>query len=91
MTLEMVAWIPRQGLTDLEGHLAAEIGHHLEDHPVAEIGHHPGAVEVATPEAAVAMQIGSGTWVLTTVSSTSSNASDRISETLRGRSPGCRP
>ena len=91
MILVMVAGVPRRGLTDLEDHLAVEIGHHPEDHPVAEIGHHPGAVEVATPEAAVATQTGSGTWVSMTASSTSSSASDRISETSRGRSPGCRP
>ena len=91
MILVMVAGVPRQGLTGLEGHPAVEIGHHPEDHPVAEIGHHLGAVEVATPEAAVAMQTGSGTWVSMTASSTSSSASDRISETSRGRSPGCRP
>ena len=84
----MVAGVPRRGSTDLEDPLVVEIGHHPEDHPVAEIGHHPGAVEVATPEAAVATQTGSGTWVSTTASSTSSNASDRISETSRVRSPG---
>ena len=87
----MVAGVPRRGSTDREDHLAVEIGHHPEDHPVAEIGHHLGAVEVATPEAAVATQTGFGTWVSMTASSTSSNASDRISETSRGRSPGCRP
>ena len=91
MILVTAAWVPRQGLTDLEDHPAVETGHHAEDHLVAEIGHHLVVAEVATPEAAVATQTGSGTWVSTTASSTSSNASDRISETSRGRSPGCRP
>ena len=87
----MVAGVPRRGSTDLEDHLAVEIGHHPEDHLVVEIGHHLAVAEVVTPESAVATRTGSGTWVSTTASSTSSNASDRISETSRGRSPGCRP
>ena len=87
----MVAGVPRRGSTDLEDHPAVEIGHHPEDHPVAEIGRHPVAVEVVTPEAADATQTGFGTWVSMTASSTSSNVSDRISETSRGRSLGCRP
>ena len=81
----MVAGVPRRGSTDLEDHLAVEIGHHPEDHPVAEIGHRPGAVEVATPEAVVATRTGSGTWVSTMISLTSSSALDRTSETSRGR------
>ena len=51
MILVMVAGVPRRGLTDLEDHLAVEIGHHPEDHPEVEIGRHPVAVEVVTPEA----------------------------------------